>query len=1055
MKKLLLLCLTFSCNFLFAQQTLFDFTNPSSLITEDGMSISAPTGGGSINITNKKIVKDGIIISFDKGTGYSGVQIKTGNEGLVLAVGSQAIVTFEATGGKTLTSINPVAELVGDWHKVAGEPGIIPVGDVYKRWNNNGELVTKVSFSVTYTEARFKQFVVSSTPALKTLKSIPDTVDSIEIIDKIQIVYDAAVGEKTGHADITLIGRNDTISLNPSIKKDTVTFVLNKSIQTDGDYTLNIPEGTFYSLSSGAVNQEESYTYKVRTIYNSFIYDFVTPADSAELSFPISLVFPEVVGKVLTYGFRIYKSGNRDSSVAILKASISEDDRRVVILDNVNDAEFDPGDYQLVIDEKCIYNNKLVDGELDPKDGRYNPEIIINYVVNEVVDTLQLMRNKATQLLSVIGIGYPAEDCQERSDLADLLEKEEATIQDYEAAIGAFCKAEVVLPEPKEGKGFKICGVNAKGERAWLCYIHGSVVLNKSAAQATTFRLEKEDDSFIFKTRDEHYLHVLSTISNSHISTANVTKVNDGYTQLTISKLVVANADSTETIGKLSIKGLVDVNVQPDNTVDFVYSTAAVDYSSPLSIVETPTQDLYFDDVLSSGFIFIEVDVQDGVIPDNELDRISIGCELTGTGTFQSEEFGEIPSIDTINDLLTLSFSPDIMSVEFYPEAAYIANVGGERINTAVLFAVEDTTSYLLDASALSEGDFSFVIPEGTLTCEIDGYEEKKTNNEVRLSFHVGKISEPSTADLERKTINAKLTSTIESSADPLTLTFIEVKSVVFTKSAASYITDKDKKELRKAAISGQGTTFILNVLGLPAGNYYLVIPEGTLTCRLDDLEVTNELLELPFTITTTSTEPSDNSEFLETDIHYSRLPYLNRIDAFPTSVLNEVHFFMEFENLYIDESKVVELKRDLSAVSDAPIASGHFVADELQNELLPNFQYNAYKLVFDVKELPESLRKDAYKLIIPAGTMGLETFGKYLGLVSLEEGESRPKKSDCLVNRKEEILFNIDDDASGIYTLNHEMNSIATTFDLQGRKVTTPTKPGVYVVNGKKRVVK
>lgn len=69
---------------------------------------------------------------------------------------------------------------------------------------------------------------------------------------------------------------------------------------------------------------------------------------------------------------------------------------------------------------------------------------------------------------------------------------------------------------------------------------------------------------------------------------------------------------------------------------------------------------------------------------------------------------------------------------------------------------------------------------------------------------------------------------------------------------------------------------------------------------------------------------------------------------------------------------------------------------------------------------------------------------------VALRKGEAYLRVSDL----KAPYMFNLAE-ATGIDNISSVDGKPAVVYTLQGQRVTAPTKPGVYVVNGKKLVVK
>ena len=1072
MKKIILqLIMLFVSAQCFAAEVVFDFSNPHSLKTTTGESISVPAGG-SVVISNKSFVDKGIVLTFLANDGVSPSISNTVYEGhnYRLNFFSGNTMTFEANDGRTLKSIWCEAPNLGDWGLLdSDQPGSFKSGDPLHTWICDGKTVTKVVFGNSYVASRiWKIHVEYSDPLPIITPKSYSPKEAIESLTEFILTYSSPVKEKSGHDKILLTGETleNPVEMSIAIKDTVVTLTPSEPIKKEGSYTITVPKETFYNPSTGATNEQD--TYSVTISHATFSCTF-TPGENENLTFPITLVFPSQIGSFEEFGYRLFTVSDDENEqiAATLTATKSTADNTLLLLSLPENISLEPGNYRLRLAEKTVYNVGLK----DPEEGRYNPEMVVNYVISVPVDELAALKAIAETLLAGHGVGYPADDDPARESLAtaiaktaDTDEAKEALKTEIEIAIQALCNAEVILPETG---AYKVCAINANNEKAWLSYNKkdGVVKLVNKDSQASPFALTKTDVGYEFKTSDgKYYLHVLATNTNDFVSPNNTLLVEDCaadnvFKNITIAKLTgVEGVDVTATYGKLSLTGAVNIT----SGLSLINSTAAVDFTTnPYSVVESPTTVLYFDETKSSGFGFEATEiVEEPETITSDLARVNIGLELKGSSEYLDIYNIPQPRVNNNQEEFELIFAEGIESVELsYPDHIYYTNEGNEIIGQATLRSVEGTTTYKVDVSVLNEGDFYFVIDEAALTVEIKDREEKVTNNKISLPFRIaGTTAEGSTEGLEKQTISASLTASVQSSGDPLTLTFTGYQNVVFANSTASYIANTEKVELRKADITGSGSIFTLNVVGLPAGDYYLVIPEGTLSCLPNDADemVTNKLIELPFKILTNSTEPSDMTEFNVVNIPYSFLPSFVRGEKYVTSRFKEIYFFIEdyytYGELYADVSKVLEIKLEYDGESAAPKASGHLVPATLPSEFIPNFTHNTYKLVYDVKPLPEKLNNGNYRLIVPVGTFGDINYAKYLGVVALQDGESKPKKSDCNVNLRIDWQFSIDE-TTGINNIFTDSSKVI--YDLQGRRVTDTSKKGMYIINGKKVVVK
>ena len=167
---------------------------------------------------------------------------------------------------------------------------------------------------------------------------------------------------------------------------------------------------------------------------------------------------------------------------------------------------------------------------------------------------------------------------------------------------------------------------------------------------------------------------------------------------------------------------------------------------------------------------------------------------------------------------------------------------------------------------------------------------------------------------------------------------------------------------------------------------------------------------------------------------------------------LNEFTLFSRINAPY--SGLVADPTKEVTLVSYKVIRKGHFEPYPEFSQIYPNgSEYQAIKLVFDTPFVAGELQYEPgnYTYNVYKGTYGDLNFGRYL------EDYTSVDKYECFANRATPFPVHVDNEkaaANGIRNI-RQGESETVTYDLLGRKVTTPTKPGVYVVNGMKRIVK
>ena len=249
---------------------------------------------------------------------------------------------------------------------------------------------------------------------------------------------------------------------------------------------------------------------------------------------------------------------------------------------------------------------------------------------------------------------------------------------------------------------------------------------------------------------------------------------------------------------------------------------------------------------------------------------------------------------------------------------------------------------------------------------------------------------------------------------------------------------------------------FTVHLNGLAYGNYYLQLPVGTFDYTVNDEPVNDIAKALAFSIV----EPQ--SLFQTTYTLYNVLEVIERsnnfIDIIRDVDLNDLTIMAQVPRFYSDliPNPSVEIKI-LNHYNGNVIATGHFEAYANFAAEHPEFANDGYKAIKLV--LPSPIQAgdlqnsaDLYCYDIPEAAFGDAKFGQYLA------GTAGVAKEDCIVNpRIYGPFFWVDNNhATGIDGVQIEMDiTKQVIYDLNGRRVTSPVKGNIYIINGKKVVIK
>ena len=244
--------------------------------------------------------------------------------------------------------------------------------------------------------------------------------------------------------------------------------------------------------------------------------------------------------------------------------------------------------------------------------------------------------------------------------------------------------------------------------------------------------------------------------------------------------------------------------------------------------------------------------------------------------------------------------------------------------------------------------------------------------------------------------------------------------------------------------VSGYKNKFTISLGTLADGKHCLVIPEGTFFYMKDGKTVKNKEYTKLFSIGKHGSGDDGNFDYDFESFYIYNSP--GQDIPIKDVELNDFTLYITknmYSGLYADPNKTVRLVNYKNA--DITIRSGHFDSCEID-------VYNsmAIKWVCDNPIVEGELPPGMYTFIIEPGTFGDANFKKYL------DDKTSVSASACKVNPDSRIHFTVNNDkVTGIKEVSSDTNRPTVIYDLMGRRVQEMTRPGIYIVNGKKVIKK
>lgn len=398
----------------------------------------------------------------------------------------------------------------------------------------------------------------------------------------------------------------------------------------------------------------------------------------------------------------------------------------------------------------------------------------------------------------------------------------------------------------------------------------------------------------------------------------------------------------------------------------------------------------------------------------------------------------------TSNKNVTESYSSDVNDLT-------LNKLKVDKVSDKATFGLFSVYGYLGEHKRKKTKDYANALIDFSInTIETDPTDPKLyfTDADFSSAFAFEESTKPAVDSVD---IDAKLDKdTIKTASDVIRLSFTKDDNVVLKDGVVPSVTDKDGKAVAGVsatikAVENSTMDFDISFSGLTEGTYYLVIPKGAFSFVEDNKQVTSKEYKAKFTFSTKSTPtPTPTPSDFQHYYGWTKLPAENR-DEYPKDYLEQYIVLIDraqTDSLIGNPNAKVELKE---TINGNLMGVGHFEFDKEHTDAT-NY---ALKLVWDEPIDLVKVRTTQYTFLFPEGAFGDANYGKYL------KDPSSIASSACTVNDSYTKTYDINSELTGINNVLRSSNAPKVIYDLQGRRVERVTKTGIYIVNGKKMVIR
>ena len=1056
---------TMQVNAMVEEAVSFNFKEPLNLTINPELSVTdknlLSSGDGLLlNVSNRTITDGPVTLSFDRPSGTPGVGFGHYGENspYCFELGRMVSLKFSVSGGCVLTSVKFDQDT--DIILPSGQPGSWNyMSNTWTASDNNTTSVTLTNgdqaakiylITVKYQRPSTPMNFVSSSPAAN--EQVMGTFKTMTMS------FSSSVAQINNASSIKLTGKDiegtaiDQV-MTVAAFGSTVTLTAPNAISKDSELKVTVPAGTFEN-SEGAVNMEDIViNFSLLAKRDIFNPTTIEPAEGtvAELPQEIRLTFNNFV-KIGTGVVKFKQQNGELSFPATLE--VDAENTMVAIIKHANGRQVEAATWTVEIPAKVFHNQYF---EVDETEDRWNEAKTLTYIIDGTQagpqDSETMKAAKA--MLQKTGVGYPKTTDAAWVALNTLVNAEETPSDDaLKEAMGTLYNVtDVTLPEVD--KWYSITGFNSDNKKIYLTFSEDKtkVVLGTNATVAASFKVKSvEGDQVVFQTKEGLFLHI-PTVLPQHVGTtdANLTAEESGVNKLTLAKFKassVEGADSVALYGAFTLYGSLGT-VTGLEVEDFAY--AMLDYDNT-KVATYPNIPLAFNGKMSSAFMLTDstepMEVIDliyptvGFIPD-VIDNPGDGMKMKVNG----------PSTTTIADASLIYFTK-------YTEG----EDNGTKVDFTgtILSPTSEANIFNVNTAGLASGMYSLVMENGAFTYTVPAGKGVRPISIVGgpLTIKSGSGEVIPVATLSRTSLEA---------GDAMVITIGNVGKAALKTPTAPYYEYADGENMG-TKVDFVGTiltskanttaTFNVNTAGLTPGNYKLVLPSETFTFEAgEDGKTIKENVTL--TVSFEITEPSGPApeDFQYVDFAYVSYFPASRIRTggyYKDTDLNELYLYV-YDSMGTGLVANPEKKVSVVTFGGAVATIGHF-------ENYPTFIQDNTAYLGDltgttaIKFVPDTPLKEGdldnwsgiYYYRSEAGAFGDANYGKWLN------DPSSVSPSSCRVNRLMDVGgYQINNArVTGISTVTAD-ETPEVVYDLQGRRVENMSRKGIYVVNGKKVIIK